>query len=55
MPWLAFIEILILLYMIARTMYLFWPISKPATYLLIPYLAWVTFATALTLAIAILN
>jgi len=32
-----------------------WPISKPSASLLIPYAAWVTFATYLTYSVAALN
>jgi tryptophan-rich sensory protein len=34
---------------------MFYRVSKPAAYLLVPYLAWVTFATALNFAIWRLN
>lgn len=48
---LAFAEILLLWVMIVATIILFWRISKVAGALLLPYLAWVTFAAALTYAI----
>ena len=48
---LAFAEILLLWVMIVATIILFWRISKVAGGLLLPYLAWVTFAAALTYAI----
>ncbi len=54
-PLLAFIEILVLWYLIFLTIKAFYPISKTASYLLIPYLAWVSFASILNLAIVILN
>lgn len=54
-PGLAFVEILVLWALIAKTIQLFLKLSKPAGYLLIPYLAWTTFATLLNLAIVILN
>jgi translocator protein len=47
---LAFAEILLLWALILGTMLLFWRVSKVAAILLVPYLAWVTFASALTLA-----
>ena len=47
----AFAEILLLWVMIALTAALFWRISRPAGVLLVPYLAWVSFASALTYAI----
>lgn len=34
---------------------LFWPISKPAAWMLVPYLAWVSFASILTFSVASLN
>jgi tryptophan-rich sensory protein len=54
-PLLAFIEMLVLLAMIVLTMIYTYPVSKTASYLLIPYIAWVSFATLLTLAIFLLN
>lgn len=54
-PWLGVVVILLLLLSIAMTFRSFLPISRLAAYLLAPYFAWVTFATLLTIAIAILN
>lgn len=54
-PLLAFIEILVLLIMIAATIVKFYKISPPSAYLLAPYLLWVTFASVLNLAIVLLN
>ena len=51
----ALIEIIVLWAFILWTMILFYKKSKAATYLMIPYLLWVSFATILTLAIFILN
>jgi len=51
----AFIWLLILWVLIIVTTVLFYRISKPAGYLMIPYLLWVTFAAYLNLAIYILN
>jgi tryptophan-rich sensory protein len=53
--WLGVIIILGLWGMILLTMKLFWSLSRSATYLLIPYITWVTFATVLNMAIALLN
>ena len=47
---LAFVEILALLALIVATIIAFWRIRPVAGMLLLPYLAWVTFATALTWA-----
>lgn len=52
---LAFAEIVVLWALIALTIALFRRVSKAAAWLLVPYLAWVSFATALTLATWRLN
>ncbi|MFA5856749.1 MAG: TspO/MBR family protein [Candidatus Pacearchaeota archaeon] len=54
-PLFAFIEIILLWISIVLTMYYFSKISKTATYLLIPYILWVSFASILNLAMVILN
>jgi tryptophan-rich sensory protein len=54
-PFWAFIEILLLWFVILWTMIEFYKKSKVATYWLIPYLLWVSFATILNLTIYILN
>lgn len=54
-PGVALIEILIMWSAIAWTIKLFYPLSKLAAYLLIPYILWVSFATYLTYSIWILN
>lgn len=54
-PPLALVCIFILWYAIFQTMQKFYPLSKTAAYLLVPYLAWVSFATFLNAAIASLN
>ena len=43
-------EVLVLLALIAATAVLFWRIRRLPGVLLLPYLAWVTFASALTWA-----
>jgi translocator protein len=48
---LAFAEVLILLALIAVTVALFWRVRRLAAVLLVPYLAWVAFASALTWAV----
>jgi tryptophan-rich sensory protein len=40
---------------LATTLVLFWRLDRPAGLLLVPYLAWVGFATALNGAIVVLN
>lgn len=54
-PILGLVDIVMLWILIILTIQKFLPISKPAAYLLIPYLLWVSFATVLNLAIVILN
>lgn len=54
-PLLGLITIIILWALIIATIYKFYPLSKWAAYLLIPYLLWVTFATTLNGAILFLN
>lgn len=51
----ALVEIVLLLLAILATTVAFHRISRPAGWLLAPYLAWVTFASALTFAIWRLN
>jgi tryptophan-rich sensory protein len=54
-PWLAFAEIILLLGAITATALAFWPFSKKAALLLLPYLVWVSFAAALNYRLAALN
>lgn len=54
-PLLALIEIAILFFAILIVIWQFWKISKPATYLLFPYAAWVAYATYLNFAIWLMN
>lgn len=54
-PDLGFLDIVFLWFSIIATVALFWPISAAAALLLVPYLAWVTFAAALNLAVWRLN
>lgn len=54
-PDLAFIDIVLLWISIVATLVLFYRISRPAGWLLIPYLLWVSFASALNFAIWQLN
>lgn len=52
---LAFIWLVLLWLLILKTTKQFYEISKPAGYLMVPYLLWVTFAGYLNLAIYLLN
>lgn len=54
-PLLALIEIVLLWLMIYETFVQFGKVNKVASYLILPYLAWVTFATVLTASIWWLN
>ncbi|MFH1325934.1 MAG: TspO/MBR family protein [Candidatus Falkowbacteria bacterium] len=54
-PGLAFVNIIIIWLLIIILMIKFWKISKLAAYLLIPYLLWVSFASALNYFIWYLN
>lgn len=51
----AFIWLLMLLYLIIRTVICYSKVYKPAAYLQIPYIFWVAFAGYLNLGIRILN
>ena len=52
---LAFIWLLVLLFLVAYTIYLYFGISKTAAYLQIPYLLWILFALYLNYGIYTLN
>jgi translocator protein len=54
-PLLGLLDIIILLLMIVLTFNAFNKLSKAASYLLIPYLCWVSFATLLNLSVFLLN
>lgn len=54
-PLLGFIDIVILWLMIATLAYLFYQVKKPAAYLMLPYLLWVSFASVLNFSILMLN
>ena len=51
----AFAEILLLLLLIAATIFAFWRLHRLAALMLVPYVAWVSFATALTFSLWRLN
>ena len=52
---LAYVEILILWLVIAWNIKVFYRITKPAGWVLLPYLAWVFFASFLNLGVVLLN
>ncbi len=52
---LALVDIVGLLVAIVATIALFWRVSRPAALLLVPYVMWVAFATALNAAIWLAN
>lgn len=51
----ALLEILLLLGALTLTIRASWPVSRPAALMLVPYLAWVAFATALNASVWWLN
>lgn len=51
----AFMWLILLWLLILKTIILFFPVSKAAGYLMIPYLLWVTFAGYLNYAVWLLN
>lgn len=54
-PLLGLVDIIVLWIAILLTIRAFYPLSKTAAYLLLPYLAWVSFATLLNFSIVLLN
>lgn len=54
-PFWALVNIIILWLFILWTILVFYKVSKPAAYLLLPYILWVSFATYLNYSILILN
>jgi translocator protein len=52
---LSLLDILLLFFLIVATSILFYRVSKPAAYLLIPYICWVSFACILNAMIGVLN
>ncbi len=54
-PMLAFVTIVFLWITILVSIMKFYPLSKTAAYLLIPYIIWVSFASILNLSIVVLN
>jgi translocator protein len=54
-PLLGLIDIVILWVMIAATIAAFYSVKKTAAFLLVPYIAWVTLATALNGAVYLMN
>jgi benzodiazapine receptor len=55
LPGIAFAEIVLLWLTILATTVSFWPVSRAAGWLMVPYLLWVGFAAALNYAIWRLN
>ena len=53
--WIALAIIVALDVLVLLTMLRFWPISRAAAWMLVPYWAWVLFATTLNAAVAVLN
>jgi benzodiazapine receptor len=55
LPWVAAIDIVALVLAIAATIAAFVRVDRPAAWLMVPYLCWVSFATVLTITIATAN
>jgi tryptophan-rich sensory protein len=55
LPGAAFLEVVLLWLFILLTAIAFWPVSRTASWLLVPYLTWVTYAGALNAAIWRIN
>jgi tryptophan-rich sensory protein len=55
LPGAAFLEVALLWLFILLTAIAFWPVSRTASWLLVPYLSWVTYAAALNAAIWRMN
>jgi benzodiazapine receptor len=53
--WIALAIILALDVLVLLTMLRFWPVRRASAWLLVPYWAWVLFATTLNAALAVLN
>jgi len=53
--WIALVIILLLDVVVLLTMLAFWPVNRAAAWLLVPYWAWLLFATTLNWALAALN
>ncbi|THG31483.1 TspO/MBR family protein [Naasia lichenicola] len=53
--WIALAVILLLDVCVLACVLIFWPISRAASILLMPYLAWIVFASSLNLGSALLN
>jgi len=54
-PGWALVDIVVLWLAIVWTMVMFYKISRPAAYLLVPYLLWVSFASYLNYSVWVLN
>ncbi|MFA6915441.1 MAG: TspO/MBR family protein [Parachlamydiales bacterium] len=54
-PVFALYDVILLDVLVLITTYLFWRIYKPAGYLMLPYLAWILYATSLNAYIAFNN
>jgi tryptophan-rich sensory protein len=55
LPGAAFLEVVLLWLFILLTATAFWPVSRTASWLLVPYLTWVTYAGVLNAAIWRMN
>lgn len=53
--WVALVWIVLLDFVVLATIIVFWPVQRVASVLLVPYWAWLLFATALNASIAVMN
>jgi benzodiazapine receptor len=54
-PFIAFVEVVFLWVVLLFTIIYFYRIHRPAAYLLVPYMLWISFASVLNFSIWILN
>jgi tryptophan-rich sensory protein len=53
--WVALVWIVLLDFAVLATVFVFWPVQRFASVLLVPYWVWLLFATALNASIAVMN
>jgi tryptophan-rich sensory protein len=53
--WLAVVWIVVLNFVVLTTVVVMWRVSKSASVLMMPYWAWLLFATALSASLAVMN
>ena len=53
--WAALVWIVLLAFVVLTAVVKFWPVSKVASVIMVPYWMWLLFATALNASIAVMN